>query len=298
MPRALWKGNISFGLVNIPVGLFPAESRDEGLSFVQLDRRTLSPIGYKRYNKATGDEVPWDEIVKGYEYEPGRYVVLSEDDFERANVKATHTVEIMDFVNEADIEEVYFDKPYFLAPNSANSKGYALLRETLRRSGKVGIARVVIRTREHLGAVIARGPMLLLEILRYPYELRSAEDLDVPGEDLDELGVTDKELRMAELLVQQMVEDWTPEKYKDSFRDDLLARIKEKISAGEIEGAATGEDVEEAESGAEVVDIMDLLKRSVERAGKARPAAGAEPEVASAEKAEKKSATRGRRKTA
>jgi DNA end-binding protein Ku len=299
MPRALWKGNISFGLVNIPVGLFPAESRDEGLSFVQLDRRTLSPIGYKRYNKANGDEVPWDEIVKGYEYEPGRYVVLSEDDFERANVKATHTVEIMDFVSEEDIEEVYFDKPYFLAPNSANSKGYALLRETLRRTGKIGIARVVIRTREHLGAVIARGPMLLLEILRYPYELRSADDLDVPGEDLDELGVTDKELRMAELLVQQMVENWTPEKYKDSFRDDLLARIREKISAGETEGAAPEGEVEEMETGAEVVDIMDLLKRSVERAGKVRPESEGAGEEAAAEKAAaKKSATRSRRKTA
>ena len=301
MPRALWKGNISFGLVNIPVGLFPAESRDEGLSFVQLDRRSLSPIGYKRYNKATGEEVPWDEIVKGYEYEPGRYVVLSDEDFERANVKATHTVEIMDFVNEEDIDEVYFDKPYFLAPDSATSKGYALLRETLRRTGKIGIARVVIRTREHLGAVIARGPMLLLEILRYPFELRSADDLDVPGEDLNELGVTDKELKMAELLVQQMVEDWTPEKYKDSFRDDLLARIKEKIAAGQIEGAAASGEAEEVGTGAEVVDIMDLLKRSVERAGKAKP----EPSKPAADEAEtadkgaaKKSASRGRRKTA
>jgi DNA end-binding protein Ku len=277
MPRSLWKGNISFGLVNIPVGLFPAESRDEGLSFVQLDRRSLSPIGYRRYNKSNGEEVPYEEIVRGYEYEAGQYVVLSDEDFEKANVKATHTVEIMDFVDADDIEPVYFDRPYFLAPTTGNGKGYALLRETLRRTGKIGIARVVIRSREHLAAVISRGAVLLLEILRYPYELRSADDLEVPGEDLDALGVSEKEIRMAEMLVGQMVEQWAPEKYKDSYRDDLLARITAKIEAGEIEGVPVGaEGEEEAEAGADVVDIMDLLKRSVERAGKSKPLATSE----------------------
>ncbi len=274
MARALWKGSISFGLVNIPVGLYSAEQRDEGLSFAQLDKRSMSPIGYRRYNKSTGEEVPWEEIVRGYEYESGRYVVLSEEDFQRANPKASRTVEIMDFVDGSEIETLYFDKPYYLAPptGGAAAKGYALLRETLRRTGKVGIARVVIRTREYLAAVIARGPMLVLEVLRYPYEIRSADDLEVPGDDLDELGVSEKELKMAEMLVDQMVESWEPSKYKDRYRDDLLARIQEKIAAGETEAAAGAEVEEEPEAGAGVVDIMSLLKRSVERVGKAREA--------------------------
>jgi DNA end-binding protein Ku len=293
MPRALWKGNISFGLVNIPVGLFPAEQKAEGLSFVQLDQRSMSPIGYRRYNKSSGDEVPWDDIVKGYEYEPGRYVVLGDEDFERANVKASHTVEILDFVDADEIEPIYFDKPYYMAPSTENGKGYALLRETLRRTRKVGIARVVIRTREHLAAVMARGDMLLLELLRYPYEVRSAEDLEVPGNDLGELGVTDKELKMAELLVEQMVESWEPDKYKDRYRDDLLARIREKIDAGQTEAVAAGEEEEEEEvsAGSDVLDIMDLLKRSVERVGK-----GEEPAAVEAEsKDSKKKAASGRK---
>ena len=302
MARALWKGSISFGLVNIPVGLFSAEQRDEGISFAQLDRRSMSPIGYKRYNKNSGEEVPWVEIVRGYEYEPGRYVVLSDADFERANPKASRTVEILDFVDASEIEPLYFDKPYYLAPPSggAAAKGYALLRETLRRTGKVGVARVVIRTREYLAAVLVRGSMLLLEVLRYPYELRTSEDLEVPGEDLEALGVSAKELKMAEMLVQQMVEDWQPDKYKDRYRDDLLARIREKIAAGETEAAAGAAVEEEAETGAEVVDIMSLLKRSVERAGKARTAADSGEAAGESEAAESKASKRGRksRKTA
>jgi DNA end-binding protein Ku len=297
MPRALWKGNISFGLVSIPVGLFPAEQRDDGISFSQLDKRTMSPIGYRRYNKSTGEEVPWDEIVKGYEHEPGQYVVLTDEDFEKANVKASKTVEIIDFVDADEIEPMYFDRPYYLAPSNTTSKGYALLRETLRRTGKVGIARVVIRTREHLAAVMARGNVLLLEILRYPYEIRDAADLEVPGEDLDELGVTEKELKMAELLVDQMVEEWNPDKYKDTYRDDLLSRIKEKVAAGEME-MVTAEADEEEEAAAEgVIDIMSLLKKSVAEAkGKEEEAAPSAKAKKSASGGEKRS--RSKRKTA
>lgn len=266
MARALWKGSISFGLVNIPVGLYSAEQRDDGVSFSQLDRRTMSPIGYRRYNKSNGDEVPWDEIVRGYEYEKGRYVVLTDEDFEQANPKASRTVEIVDFVDAAEIEPLYFDKPYYLAPTENGNKGYALLRETLRRTGKVGVARVVIRTREYLAAVIARDSMMILEILRYPHELRGSDDLDVPAEDLTTLGVSEKELKMAELLVEQMVEDWEPAKYRDQYRDDLLTRIEAKIAAGDTELVAEAAPDEE-EAATDVVDIMTLLKRSVEGAG-------------------------------
>lgn len=301
MARALWKGSISFGLVNIPVGLYSAEDRDEGISFTQLDRRSMSPIGYRRYNKSTGEEVPWDEIVRGYEYEHGRYVVLGDEDFERANPKASRTVEILDFVDASEIEPVYFDKPYYLAPAGTTSKGYALLRETLRRTGKIGIARVVIRTREYLAAVIARDSVLVLEVLRYPYEIRSPADLDVPPEDLESVGVTEKELKMAERLVGEMVEAWEPAKYRDRYRDDLLARIQEKIKAGETE-AAVEEEAAEEEAGAEVVDIMSLLKRSVERVGKeketAEPAAAGDRPAAEPASTRKR-ASRGRtRKTA
>jgi DNA end-binding protein Ku len=301
MARALWKGSISFGLVNIPVGLYSAEDRDEGISFTQLDRRSMSPIGYRRYNKATGDEVPWDEIVRGYEYEHGRYVVLGDEDFERANPKASRTVEILDFVDASEIEPVYFDKPYYLAPTGTTSKGYALLRETLRRTGKIGIARVVIRTREYLAAVIARGSVLVLEVLRYPYEIRSPADLEVPAEDLATVGVTEKELKMAERLVAEMVEPWEPAKYRDRYRDDLLARIQEKIAAGETEALEEEAEEEEA-SGAEVVDIMSLLKRSVERVGKEKeveePASSADRPAAEPASTRKR-ASRGRtRKTA
>lgn len=292
MARALWKGSISFGLVNIPVGLYSAEQRDEGISFSQLDRRTMSPIGYRRYNKSTGEEVPWEEIVRGYEYEKGHYVVLSDEDFERANPKATRTVEILDFVDAGEIEPVYFDKPYYLAPSGNAGKGYALLRETLRRTGKVGIARVVIRTREYLGAVVARGRVLVLEVLRYPYEVRGAEDLEVPGEDLDSLGVSEKELRMAELLVDQMVDSWQPDKYRDRYREDLLARIEAKIAAGDTQ-ALVDAMPEEEESATDVVDIMSLLKRSVEGAGRdkgAKPESGKVPAETAAEPAKKRPA--------
>jgi DNA end-binding protein Ku len=296
MARALWKGNISFGLVSIPVGLFPAEQRDDGISFSQLDKRTMSPIGYRRYNKSTGEEVPWDEIVKGYEHEPGQYVVLTDEDFEKANVKASKTVEIIDFVDAEEIEPMYFDRPYYLAPANTTSKGYALLRETLRRTGKVGIARVVIRTREHLAAVMARGPILLLEVLRYPYEIREPDDLEVPGEDLDALGVTEKELKMAEMLVDQMVEEWNPDKYKDTYRDDLLARIKEKVAAGETE-VVTPEAGEEEEAVAEgVIDIMSLLKKSVAEAKGKEEAPAPKKAKKAASSGEKRS--RSKRKTA
>lgn len=276
MARALWKGSISFGLVNIPVGLYSAEQRDDGVSFSQLDRRTMSPIGYRRYNKSNGDEVPWDEIVRGYEYEKGRYVVLTDEDFEQANPKASRTVEIVDFVDAAEIEPLYFDKPYYLAPTENGNKGYALLRETLRRTGKVGVARVVIRTREYLAAVIARDSMMILEILRYPHELRGSDDLDVPAEDLTTLGVSEKELKMAELLVEQMVEDWEPAKYRDQYRDDLLTRIEAKIAAGDTELVAEAAPDEE-EAATDVVDIMTLLKRSVEGAGAKEPEPSPEP---------------------
>ncbi|HEX8392125.1 MAG TPA: Ku protein [Longimicrobium sp.] len=285
MARAIWKGSISFGLVHIPVGLFSAEKPDE-LSFRQLDRRNLSPVGYRKYNKATGDEVEMDVIVKGYEYESGHYVVLSDEDLRRANPEKTQTVEITDFVDLDDIEPVFYDKPYYLAPIGKNPKGYALLREALKRTRKVGIAKVVIRSREHLAAVVPQGDVLVLEILRYPNEIRATEELEVPGEDLKALGVNERELEMAERLVEGMTAEWSPEKYHDSYRDDLMQLIQGRIEAGQTDAPDESPVPEAAEPREGVIDIMSLLKRSVEAAGGERAApkkaAAAKPKAAPA----------------
>lgn len=275
--RAIWKGSISFGLVNIPVGLFSAASPDE-LSFRQLDRRNLSPIGYRKYNKTSGEEVESEEIVKAYEYESGHYVVLSDEDLKRANPEKTQTVEITDFVDLDDIQPVYWDKPYYLGPVGKNRKGYALLREALKRTRKVGIAKVVIRSREYLSAVIPQGDVLLLEILRYPHEIRAAEDLDVPQGELKDMGINERELEMAERLVEGMTAQWEPEKYHDSYRDDLMALIQQRIESGNTnapdETPVADVDVE---AGGDVIDIMALLKRSVEATtGRERVAADTE----------------------
>jgi DNA end-binding protein Ku len=289
MARAIWKGSISFGLVNIPVGLFSAASPDE-LSFRQLDKRNMSPIGYKKYNKNTGDDVESDEIVKGYEYESGHYVVLSDEDLRRANPEKTQTVEITDFVDLDEIEAVYFDKPYYLAPTTKNKKGYALLREALKRTRKVGIAKVVIRSREYLSAVVPQGDVLLLEILRYPHEIRSADDLEVPQGELKDLGVNERELEMAERLVEGMTAEWEPAKYQDTYRDDLMQLIQARIESGQTD-APDETPVAEIEAGekGDVIDIMALLKRSVEATGRGERIA-ADTERAPAAKKPKKGA--------
>src|SRR4029079_10116602 len=228
MARAIWKGSISFGLVNIPVGLYAAETRDE-ISFKLLDKKTMSPIHYKRVSEESGKEVPWEETVRGYELSSGKYVVMSDEDLKRAAPEATQTIDITDFVDLDDISPLYFDKPYYLGPDKKGAKAYALLREVLRRTGKVGIAKVVIRTRQYLSAVVALGDVLTLELMRYAHELRDPSELDVPkGKE----GVSERELDMAERLVEGMGDAWDPERYKDDYRRDLMKMIKERAEAG------------------------------------------------------------------
>lgn len=270
MARPIWKGSISFGLVNIPVGLYPAESRRE-LVFHMLDSRDMASIHNRRVNERTGEEVAFEDIVKGYEYGPGRFVVLGDEDFRQADVKATQTIDILGFVKADDIDPEYFDRPYHLAPAKAGLKGYALLREALSRAGLVGVAKIVIRARQHLAAVIPRGPMLVLELMRWPYELRDAADLELPAEGLAEVGATEKELTVAEQLVDSMVDEWDPSSYADTYHDDLMALIARKVEAGELTAAKPAPEAPAAKEGAGVVDIMDLLKKSVEAArGKAK----------------------------
>lgn len=269
MPRSIWRGSISFGLVTIPVSVFAAENPRE-LSFHLIDRRDSAPVHNLRVNATTGEEVPWDEIVKGYEYEQGRWVTLSDDDFRAANVEATQTIDILGAVCRDEIPSEYYDKPYYLAPEKAGRKAYALLREVLARTKRVAVAKVVIRTRQRLALLVPEGDALLLELMRYPYELRGTEGLELPSSDLPALGVTDAELAMAQELVRAMETEWDPSDpvYADSYRDDLLALIRRKADGAAVAAPPVEPAAAEAE-GAEVVDIMSLLKSSIEsrRAG-------------------------------
>jgi DNA end-binding protein Ku len=265
MARAIWTGTIGFGLVQIPVSLYGAEERDE-LDLKMLDRRDFSPIGYERINKKTGKPVAWDDIVKGYESDDGEYVVLTDADFEQANVEATHRVDIEDFVDFSAIDPRYIDRPYYLVPQKAGRKAYAVLRETLRRTGKAGIGKVVIRTRQHLAAVVAADNALLLILLRFADELRDAKELDLPERNLQKLGITSKELGMAEQLVEGMVEEFKPDKYEDEYKRDLMKLIHKKARAGEVNRIP---EVTEAKphraSSTRIIDLAGLLASSLKK---------------------------------
>lgn len=262
MARSIWQGHLSFGLVTIPVDLFTA-SKDKDFDFSMLDGRDHAPIGYKKYNKTTGEEVPSDVIVKGYEYEKGEYVILTEDDLKSANVEATHTVDIVGFLDADAIPPQYFVKPYYVVPSKQSARPYALLRETMRRTGRVGLARVVIRTRQHLAALYVQGDVIVLELLRYGDEVLSSEAFTLPGGDLDALGVTERELDMATKLVEGLASDWDPDAYKDDYHDDLLALIEKKAKHGDT---AVKVKVPDEAGGGEVIDIMELLKKSLAQA--------------------------------
>jgi DNA end-binding protein Ku len=269
MPRSLWKGSISFGLVNIPVVLYSAENRNS-FDLTLLDRRDMKPVGFKRYNKETGKDVTWDQIVKGYEYEKSRYVVLTDEDFRRANVEATQTIDIVNFVRADEIAPTSFETPYYLAPDKRGEKGYALLRETLKKTGKAAIATVVIRTRQYIAALIPWDDMIVLNTLRYANELRPTKDLEIPAKTLKIAGVTPRELDMAMKLVDEMSDRWKPAQYKDTYHDDLMKLINKRIKDGKTEVVTPpSKDDEEAKPGrAQVVDLMALLKRSVQQSGK------------------------------
>jgi DNA end-binding protein Ku len=262
--RSIWKGSLSFGLVSIPVGLYPAEQSQQ-LSFRMLDRHDFSPIRYERVNAATGKPVDWDDIVKGYEYEKDEFVVLSQEDLRRANPEATQTIDLIHFVDAAEINPVYYEKPYYVAPLKSGIKGYALLREVMLRERQVGVAKVVLRSREHLAALLVNGPALVLNILRFAHELLSAEKLDLPGEDLKRFKISDKEIDMARQLVESMQEQWNPEDYREEYRDDVLRMIEQKIKAGKSKTIEEPSRQIRAPK-AKVVDITELLKRSVEKA--------------------------------
>jgi DNA end-binding protein Ku len=261
MARAIWTGSISFGLVEIPVTAHTAEDPSEEIRFNLLDKRTMKPVGYVRVNKETGKEVPWDEIVRGYEYEKGEYVLVTDEELRRANVEKSETIDIVAFVELASIEPFFYEKPYYLKPVRKGGKGYALLHETLVRTGKAGIARVVFRTRQHIAALLPRGPALGLVLLRYADELKSPEAVGVEPMDAKALDIKDKELDLAEQLVDGMTEVWDPEKFHDEYREDVMALIERKIKAGKTQEVLL-ED-KPRKRAAEVLDLMPLLQKSL-----------------------------------
>lgn len=271
MPRPIWKGHISFGLVSIPITLYSAEKRFD-LHFKLLDSRDKAKIRYSRVNEVTGEEVPWDQIVKGYEYDDDKYVLIDDEEFKKVAVEATRTIEIEDFVAVDSIDHVYFDKPYFVVPDKKNQKGYVLLREVLRNTGKAGIARVVIHTREYLSTLFVTGDVLVLELLRFEQELRNPKEFELPGNDLSDYKVTKKEVDLAEKLVEAMTAKWEPEKYEDEYRAELMEWIQKKAKAGGLEvPPESAEEPGEEEGGGKVIDMMELLKKSVEgKGGKTR----------------------------
>lgn len=264
MPHAIWKGAISFGLVTIPVSLYAAEEPRD-LAFHMLDDRTGSPIHMRRVNEA-GEEVPWEHVAKGLEVAEGRWVVVTDDDLRAADVVATGTIDVLAAVRASEIDPALFDRPYHLAPEKAGRKAYALLREALRREGRVALATVVIRSRQHLAALVPDGDALMLDVLRYPYELRDAGELDLPGADLAALGVTDAEVTLADQLVAAISKPFEPDapEYRDTYHDDLLALIDRKAAGAVVEPPPAPAAAE-----AEVVDIVELLKASLEKAKRA-----------------------------
>ena len=262
MQRALWSGAISFGLVHIPVELLAAENRS-ALDLSMLDRRDFAPIGYKKFNKHTGEEVSREDIVKGYEYESGEYVVLSDEDLKRANVKATQTIDILGFVEASEVSLTYYDQPYYLTPGKGGDKVYALLRETLRRAGKIGIAQIVLRTKQHLVALLPMDDAIVLNTLRYGDEIRPINDLKLPDTDLKKSGISDKEIDMALSLVDGMSVSWDPSQYHDAYRNDVLAMIDQKVAAHQTKTITAPEHETPAAGSAKIVDLMALLKQSL-----------------------------------
>jgi DNA end-binding protein Ku len=262
MARAIWKGSISFGLVNIPIALYPATRREE-LKFRLLRKSDLSPVNYKRVAEKDGKEVSWDEIVKGYEYEKGKYVVLKDEDFERVDLEATQTVDIQDFVDQEEIDPMFFYKPYYLEPQKGGDKAYALLRDALKDSGKVGIAKVVIKTRQYLAGVKPEDGALVLELMHFADELADPEKLRVSKK----TEVDKREINMAKSLIDSMSSKWNPEKYKDDYREALMEVIEEKVEAG---GKEIEEKPRKAPKPTKVIDLVSVLQKSLEETGAKR----------------------------
>ena len=283
--RALWKGAISFGLVHIPVALHSATS-NSGLDFDWLDKRSMDPVGYKRINKKTGKEITQENIVKGIEYANGQYVVLSEEEITSAYPKTTQTIEIESFVANTDIPFIYLERPYYIAPVDKSAKVYALLRDTLLATQQVGLARVVIQTKQHLAILAPFGAGLVLNLLRWGEDIRPWDDLALPPEGAKAAGLSEREVSMARQLVKDMAGKWNPHQFTDSFKEQIMALVNRKVKEGKLETVVQPGEADESAadtSGAQVIDLTELLQRSLRKGAapnddpKVKPRAKAKP---------------------
>lgn len=262
MARSIWKGEIAFGLVNIPVSLTSAEQRPD-IQLHMVDSSNHARIRYERVNADTGEEVPWDRMVKAYEHDNGKFILLTDEDLKVVQPKLTKTIEISGFVQLDEIDPILFDKPYYLEPDKRGKKAYVLLREALRKTGKAGISKVVIRTREYLSALFVRDEALLLMLLRFPQEIRSPKQLEVPPLEDSEFQPGKKEMSLAERLIEEMTEDWNPKQYHDDYREALMEYIEKKVSKGDAvdDVIQSGDDSSDSEEG-KVLDLAAYLERS------------------------------------
>jgi DNA end-binding protein Ku len=299
MAHMIWKGAISFGLVHVPVQLYPA-TQSESVGFNLLDKRSMDPIGYKQINKKTGKEVTRDNIVRGFEYEKGKYVVMSDAEIRAANPESTQTVNILTFVEAPDISFLSLDTPYYLAPDRKGEKVYALLRDALKASGKVGIASVVLHNKQHLAALIPVGPALALNTLRWADEVRDFDTFKFPAEDPKKAGVSAKELEMAQRLIDDMSGAWNPQDYHDTFRDDIMALVDKKVREGKTEEVSDVEEAGTRKTSAEILDLSELLKRSLKKGKPAKRATASDDasDAAGEERAAKPARKTTRRKRA
>ncbi len=252
--RAVWNGTLSFGLVSIPMSLFPAVRKEE-LKFRLLRRKDLSPVNYKRVAEADGKEVPWEEIVKGYEYEKDKFIVLKDEDFARVDMEATQTVDILNFVKLEEVDPLLFYKPYYMEVGKGGDKAYVLLREALASSGKIAIAKVVIKTRQHLAAVKPQHNGLMLELMHFPEEVMDAEEFKAPSEK----SPSKAELRMASQLIGSMTEKWNPEAYQDDYREALEKVIEKKLESGDKATPAP----KRRRQPSNVIDLVAVLQQSL-----------------------------------
>lgn len=292
--RTIWKGAISFGLVHIPVGLHTATT-ESGVDFDWLDKRTMDPVGYKRINKRTGREIDRDFIVKGVQYEDGKYVVISPEEINQAYPRTTQTIEIDRFVDAADVPFLYLERPYYLAPINKGHKVYALLRDTLAKTGKIGIARVVIQTKQHLAALIPSGDALVLDLMRWGDEVKAVDELDLPSG--KSATPSASELKMAKMLVEDMSAPWNPDDFKDEFKDAIMSLVEKKAKAGE--GETVWEPEEEAPSSSDnVIDLTELLQRSLKSRGAGGKKSGSDSATVTPVRKEEKSAAKTTKKTA
>ncbi|WP_408949919.1 Ku protein [Lysobacter sp. Hz 25] len=267
MARPIWTGTLSFGLLNIPVKLMTGERRVD-LHFRMLDSRNKAPIRYERVNEETGEEVPWKEIVKAFEYDKGSYVVIEEADIAAAAPDHKETVDIDTFVDAASIGAEFYEKPYVLEPGKKAEKGYVLLREVLKRTGMVGVGRVVIRTREYLAAVVPQGDALMLMILRYAQELVDPSDYKLPEGSMTKWKISPREVEMAEQLIKSMSGEWKPDSYKDDFRQRLHKVIEQRVKSKKVVRGKPADETKLPENAAtNVIDFAELLKRSLEKKG-------------------------------